>query len=271
VSDVLGRVPDSHIHTTFSCDSETAMVTACDMASLRGLKEIGFADHADFEPLDECCGYFRPDDYLAEVRRCMIAYGDLLTIRAGVEIGEGHIYKQEAAELLRRPFDFVLASLHWVGGRPAFDARYFADQTLDEGLQAYFDEMAKLAAGADYDVLAHFDLVRRAVYRVYGLSTVDYTPYEEVIRHTLKTVAKRGKGLEINTSSCWKGMGDPHPTQQVLQWYREAGGEILVFGSDAHRFDAIGLDFDVALDMVRMAGFTRLAKFQRRRVSWIDI
>jgi histidinol-phosphatase (PHP family) len=100
---------------------------------------------------------------------------------------------------------------------------------------------------------------------------VDYTPYEEIIRHTLKTVVKRGKGLEINTSSYWRGMGDPHPTQQVLQWYREVGGEILIFGSDAHRFDAIGLDFDVALEMAQAIGFTRLAKFQRRRVSWIDI
>ncbi|MBN1810263.1 MAG: histidinol-phosphatase HisJ family protein [Anaerolineae bacterium] len=271
MKDVLGRIPDYHIHTKFSCDSETAMVTACDMASLRGLNEIAFADHADFEPLDECCGYLRPDDYLAEIRRCMIAYGDILTIRAGVEIGEGHIYKQEAAELLRRPFDFVFASLHWVNGRPAFDARYFADQSLEEGLRAYFEELAKLAARADYDVLAHFDLVRRAVYRVYGLGTLDYTAYEELIRHTLKTVAKRGKGIEINTSNCWKGMGDPNPTLQVLQWYREEGGEVLIFGSDAHRYDAIGLDFDVALDMARTAGFKRLSRFERRRVSWIDI
>jgi histidinol-phosphatase (PHP family) len=266
VKDVLGQIPDYHIHTKFSCDSEAAMVTACDMASLRGLNEIAFADHADFEPLDECCGYLRPDDYLAEIRRCMIAYGDLLTIRAGVEIGEGHIYKQEAVELLRRPFDLVLASLHWVQGLPVFDARYFADQSLEQGLRAYFEELAKLAAEADYDVLAHFDLVRRAVYRVYGLGTLDYTAYEEIIRHTLKTVVKRG-----NTSNCWKGMGDPNPTLQVLQWYREEGGEILIFGSDAHRYDAIGLDFDVALDMAQTAGFKRLSRFERRRVSWIDI
>jgi histidinol-phosphatase (PHP family) len=271
VNDVLGRIPDYHIHTKFSCDSETAMVTACDMASLRGLKEIAFADHADFEPLDECCDYFRPDDYLAEIRRCMIAYDDLLTIRAGVEIGEGHVYRKEAAELLRRPFDLVLASLHWVNGHPTFNADYFADQSLDEGLRAYFEELAKLAAGADYDVLAHFDIVRRAVYRVYGLGTLDYTPYEDVIRHTLKTVVKRDKGLEINTSNCWKGMGDPNPTLQVLQWYREEGGETLIFGSDAHRHDAIGLDFDVALEMAWAAGFTRLSRFERRRVSWIEI
>lgn len=271
MKDVLGRIPDYHIHTKFSCDSEAAMVTACDMASLRGLKEIAFADHADFEPLDECCDYLRPDDYLTEIRRCIIAYGDLLTIRAGVEIGEGHIYKQEAAELLWRPFDFVLASLHWVQGRPVFNADYFADQSLEEGLRAYFEELAKLAAEADYDVLAHFDLVRRAVYHVYGLSTLDYTAYEEIIRHTLDTVVERGKGIEINTSNCWKGMGDPNPTLQVLQWYREEGGEILIFGSDAHRYDAIGLDFDVALDMARMVGFKRLSRFERRHVSWINI
>jgi histidinol-phosphatase (PHP family) len=120
-------------------------------------------------------------------------------------------------------------------------------------------------------VLAHFDIVRRAVYRVYGLGKLDYTAYEPLIRHILETVIERGKGIEINTSNCWKGMGDPNPTLQVLQWYHEEGGEILTFGSDAHRYDAIGLDFDVALDMARAAGFKRLSRFERRRVSWIDI
>lgn len=270
--DILRRIGDYHIHTNFSCDSKVTMAAVCDLAVLRGMKEIAFADHADFEPLDECHGYLRPDAYLAEIRRCRFAYGDTLTILAGVEVGEGHVYHEEAAALLDLyPFDIVFASLHWVNGRPTFNSDYFRGQKLDEGLRAYFEELAEMAAGANFDILAHFDIVRRAVYRVYGLGTLDYTPYEDVIRYILRTVVERGKGLEINTSHSWRGMGEPNPQLQVLQWYREEGGEILTLGSDAHTPDAVGADFDIALEMTQAVGFTRLARFEKRRVSWIDI
>ena len=263
---------DYHVHTNFSCDSKTTMVTACDMAVLRGIDEIVFTDHADFEPLDECTGYLRADAYMAEIRRCQFAYGDDLIIRAGVEVGEGHLYPDAVADLLAAyEFDFVLGSLHWVHGRPAFNGRYFKDQGLEKGLRAYFEDLACLVAGADFDVLAHFDIVRRAIYRVYGLRTLDYTSFEETIRRVLRTLVERGKGLEINTSNSHRGMGDPNPTPQVLRWYREEGGEILTVGSDAHVPDAVGLDYDRALDMARAAGFTRLARFEKRQVSWIEI
>jgi len=123
-----------------------------------------------------------------------------------------------------------------------------------------------LAAEADYDVLAHLDTVRRAAYRAFGLKALDYTPYEETIRRTLRTLVERGKGLEINTVTYRRGMGDPSPPLQVLRWYRELGGEIITFGSDAHTPDAIGSCFDVALEMAQAAGFTRLATFERRQV-----
>jgi len=245
------------------------MAAACEAAIARGLGEIAFADHADFEPLDDCCGYLRPAAYLAEIERCRSRYGHDLIIRAGVEIGEAHVYRDQIAPLLEaHEFDFVLGSLHWVAGHPTWNGRYFTGQTLEGGLRAYFEELVCLAAEADYDVLAHFDIVRRAAYRCFGLKALDYAPYEETIRCILRTLVERGKGLEINTSTCRRGMGDPNPTLQVLRWYRELGGEILTFGSDAHTADSIGSCFDVALEMAQAAGFTRLATFEKRQVGW---
>ena len=261
-------VQDYHVHTRFSCDSKTEMVAACEAAIARGISEIAFTDHADFEPLDACCGYLRPAAYLAEIERCRRRYGHHLTIRAGVELGEAHVYRDQITTLLEdHEFDFVLGSLHWVDGRPDFDKSYFTGRTLKEGLYAYFEELACLAAEADYDVLAHFDIVRRAVFRSFGLKTLDYTPYEKTIRRILRTLVERGKGLEINTANYRREGSDPRPTLQVLRWYRELGGEIITFGSDTHTADSIGSCFDVALETAQAAGFTRLARFERRRVS----
>lgn len=264
--------PDYHVHTRFSCDSQTEMAAACEAAIVRGLSEIGFADHADLEPLDECYGYLRPAAYLDEIKRCRRRYGDRLTIRAGVEIGGGHVHRNQAAELLEaHEFDFVLGSLHWVDGRLHCDERFFAGRTLDEGLRAYFDELACLAAEADYDVLAHLDTVRRAAYRAFGMKVLEYAPYEDVIQRVLRTLVERGKGLEVNTVTYRRGMGDPSPPLQVLRWYRELGGEILTFGSDAHTPDSVGACFDVALEMAREVGFERLARIEKRRIHWLEI
>jgi len=110
VSNVLQHTPDYHIHTRFSCDSETALAAACEAAIARGLREIGFADHADFgseDPPD----YFRPVEYLAEIARCRARYDGQLTVRAGVEIGEPQVFVEEArAVLAAGEFDYVIGS-----------------------------------------------------------------------------------------------------------------------------------------------------------------
>jgi histidinol-phosphatase (PHP family) len=49
------------------------------------------------------------------------------------------------------------------------------------------------------------------------------------------------------------------------------GGEILTFGSDAHTADNIGADFDVPIEMARTAGFTRVARFEKRALLWTNI
>jgi histidinol-phosphatase (PHP family) len=268
----LTQPPDYHIHTCFSCDSETSMAEACEAAIAREMQEIAFTDHVDFEPWDECYGYLRPGAYVAEIERCRRRYGHALTIRAGVEIGEAHTYPDQVKAFLEtHDFDFVLGSVHWVGNHPTWTGDYFNGQELEEGLESYFGEVARLAAEADYDVLAHFDIVRRATYKAFGLKTPDYTPHEHTIRRALRTLVERGKGLEINTSPRRRGMGPSNPTLQVLRWYREVGGEVLTIGSDAHNADSVGACFDEALDTARAAGFKRLATFERREVRWMNI
>jgi histidinol-phosphatase (PHP family) len=56
-----------------------------------------------------------------------------------------------------------------------------------------------------------------------------------------------------------------------LRWYRELGGEILTLGSDAHAPNRLGAHFETALEMAQAAGFTRLARFERRQISWLGL
>jgi histidinol-phosphatase (PHP family) len=268
----LIRPPDYHVHARFSCDSASAMTAVCEAAIARGMREIAFTDHADFGP-DDPPGYFHPAEYLAAIECCRARYGDQLTIRAGVEVGEPHIFARETESILAvGEFDFVLGSAHYADGDGLQAAwkRPFFEQPLRQAYEAYFRQVVRLAAEGDFNVLGHLDLVKRDA-RKFGKAYDGPEPYADMIRAALRSIVERGKGIEINTSPLRQGQPEPCPSLQVLRWYRELGGKVLTLGSDAHTPSAVGSCFDVALDMARSVGFTRLAQFEKRQVLWLEI
>jgi len=263
-------IGDYHVHTRASCDSESEMAAACEAAIAQGMREIAFTDHADFGP-DDPPGYFHPVEYLAEIERCRARYGDRLTIRAGVEMGEPHIFTQEAETVLAAGvFDFVIGSAHYADGLQCAWKAPFFEQPLRQAYEAYFRQVVSLAAAGDFDVLGHLDLVKRDAHK-FGQPYDGPGPYADMIRAALRSVVERGKGIEINTSPLYKGLSEPCPSLEILRWYRELGGEILTFGSDAHTPDRIGAHLNAALELARSAGFTRLARFEQRQVAWLEI
>jgi histidinol-phosphatase (PHP family) len=263
----METLPDYHVHTNFSCDSEASMESMCQAALKLGMREIAITDHADFEPRDVCSGYFRPALYWRTIERCRAIFEGQLTIRAGVECGESHVYRRQVGDLLSaHDYDFVLGSIHWVDSRPTFDAEFFKGLTLEEGVALYFDELARLAEEGEYDVLAHVDIVRRAAYRRFGHQRLDLAPHEARIRRVLRIVAERGKGIEINTGYVRKGMGDPGPSVEMLRWFREEGGRIVTLGSDGHKPRQVGSAFDQGVRALRQSGFDRPTTFERRQI-----
>ncbi len=246
------------------------MEAACRTAIDRGLGEIAFTEHVDFGPEDPP-GYFCPAEYLAEIDRCRARFGDRLTIRAGMELGESHVFASEGrAVLAAGVFDFVLGSAHYADGLVCAWKPAFFQPPLRDRYTAYFRQVVALAAAGDFDVLGHLDLIKRDA-RKFGHPYDGPEPYADLIRTALRSLVERGKGLEINTSPLRMGQPEPCPSLAVLRWYRELGGEILTVGSDAHSPADVGADVEVALDMARQVGFTRLATFERRKVDWQPI
>jgi histidinol-phosphatase (PHP family) len=277
-------VGDYHIHTRFSCDSEAEMDSVCASAIAKGIREIAFTDHSDFGPNDPP-GYFRLEDYLSAIESCRARYGPQLCIRAGIEMGEPHIFREEARTILEAGnFDYVIGSAHYAvstdsassaeganGLKCAWLESYF-EQPLRQAYEAYFQQVVRLAAEGDFDVLGHLDLVKRDAFK-FNRQYDGPGPYADMIRTALRSIVERGKGMEINTSPLYngKGMSEPCPSLEIVRWYRELGGEILTLGSDAHTPDRIASHFDVALEIARAAGFKRLARFEQRKIRWIRI
>lgn len=257
---------DYHTHTTFSCDARDTIDAMCQQAIQLGLREIAFTEHADFEHADSCYGYLQPAAYFEALEVVRRRYGDRLTIRAGIEVGEPHRYPEETATLLNTyPFDFVLGSLHWVDGHPTFSKQFFNGRPPEMAWREYFEELVRMCRAGNFDVLAHLDLPKRHD------PTFQPEPYADLIRSALQSLVERGIGIEINCSGLRYPVREPLPGPAVLRWYRELEGEILTIGTDAHSVSHLGQGLAHGLEMAHTAGFEAITLFRERRPQQVAL
>ena len=237
---------DYHLHSHFSCDCQATMAEQCAGAIARGLPEIGFTDHYDLHPLDECAGYFRLAEWAAEIDRVRADFAARLIVRAGIELGEPHLYRAEAQAILQQyPFDYALGSLHWIGDELVFDPKYF-ERPADAAFGLFFEELERMTRAGGFDVLSHFDVVVRAGLPIYG----EYDPrrYADVIRAALKNCVDHGMETPEERVAAGK------PVEGVISFNAfQKGGMILVQIKD----DGRGMDLE---KIARKAGELNLLK-----------
>ncbi|NIM95119.1 MAG: histidinol-phosphatase HisJ family protein [Anaerolineales bacterium] len=256
---------DYHIHTNFSCDSSATMSSMCQIAIKKGIHEIGFSEHLDHHPKDECTGFFRVEEWWEELDRCREKFRGELIIRAGIEISEPHQYPDEVDALLGAfPWDYALGSLHWIDDDIVFEEDYF-HRSEREAYVDYLNELESMVEVGTFDILAHMDTVKRYGYEYYG----KYNPVndEAQIRRILNAAASRNVALEINTITLRRPVNETSPSLKILEWFREEGGRWITLGSDAHTPEEVAKDVDLALKLVRNAGYSLLAQFNQRQPS----
>ncbi len=262
---------DLHLHSEWSWDApQGGMEESCRQARAAGLRVVAFTEHADYTAI---AGGARLDvpGYLDAVARCRRQFPDL-TIWSGVELGEPHRFRAEAAAVLDAGgFDWVLGSLHCVEvqGKLVESSELGRDPVVAPGdlMRAYFGELLALIRGpVRFQVLAHLEYPKR--YWPAGWAPYDPGDYQEEIRGVLAAAAAAGLVLELNTS---RGQ-DPErrmcPAPVVLRWWREAGGRAVSLGSDAHQPAWVAGGFALAQDVVAAAGF---AADQARLGLWASV
>lgn len=254
---------DYHVHTHFSCDCEVSMQAMCTAALKRGVSVIGFSEHYDLIPQDPCYAFFHADGWWEALAGCRQEFAGQLEIRAGIEVGEPHLFPTQVAALLRRyPWDYVLGSLHWVSETLIFHSDYY-QQTPQAAYGDYFAQLLTMVEQGEFDILAHFDIVKRYGYENYGV--FQPTAFEEPIRKVLRACAERGIALELNTSTLRRSVNEISPSSIILRWFGEEGGKHFTIGSDAHQPEDVAAGFDQALALLNGAGFPNLVDYQQRQ------
>ncbi len=253
---------DYHVHSNYSADAHATMEEMCRSAISRGIPEIGFAEHYDLHPDEKPRDWLRLDPWLSDLERCRALFEGDLTIRAGIEIGEPHLFASELRSMLARaPFDYAIGSLHWVGRSGVFDAAFY-QRPADEAFRLYFEELERMTRSCECDILGHFDVPVRTAYDTYGC--YDPRRYESLIRRVLRNCVERGIVLEINSSALRRAANILLPGSDILTWYVEMGGDLVTLGSDAHRPDQLAAHLDIALMTAKAAGIRHIAQFCRR-------
>ena len=263
---------DYHMHSHFSCDSQAPMAKMCQAAVERGIGEIGFTEHYDLHPLESpCCDWFRLEPWAAELAQARAEFDGRLVIRAGIELGEPHLFAAECRAMLDRyPFDYCLGSLHWVGDQSIFDKTWYEHQPASITFPAFFDELERMTALGGFDILSHFDVPARLATAIYG--GYDPNAYEDHIRPVLRNCVANGLALDLNTAILRRrGSHTMTPGLDILRWYVELGGERVTLGSDAHQPSQVGSHLETAMDIARAAGLKYLTQFQGRQARLLPM
>ncbi|MFZ5351625.1 MAG: histidinol-phosphatase HisJ family protein [Bacillota bacterium] len=262
---------DYHIHSTNSIDGNNSIMEICESAVKNGLKEIAVTDH--FEPSigDESCRSYNQKNYWAEMLRARQAYRGKLKIKLGVELGQPHIFREEAEAILKGfHYDYIIASAHKLpSGLDVSQLDYEAIRPEDL-CEMYIGQLKELTAWGDFDCIGHLDLIKRYSTSVYG-RPISLTLQHDMLIELFKLVIQNNKGIEINTSGLRQSPKETMPGLDVLAIYRQLGGEILTLGSDAHFAADVGRSIADALLLAQQAGFRYVTTFTQRKPEWKKI
>jgi histidinol-phosphatase (PHP family) len=256
------------VHSEFSWDTgpDASMWQACERAVELGLPAISFTEHVDFTswapgdvPLHDghrprAPGWYAPvdvEEYLESVERCRDAFPGL-RVRSGIETGEPHLFAGSVAGVLAQgDFDRVLGSLHSVvreGELVGVGKVIRWGEDPYDVVREYFGELLAMVEGSSvFEVLAHCDFPRRYWPRHHRAGYAE-RDFEDEYRAVFAALAASGRALEVNTTS-------PLASVELLGWWREAGGERVSFGSDAHVPWRVGQRFADAVAVADAAGF----------------
>jgi histidinol-phosphatase (PHP family) len=257
---------DYHLHSCHSVDGEATVREMCEAALARGLTDVCFTEHVDFDRADPGYGYLDWPALRGAIAEAQARYAGRLTVRAGIEFDFRRAYGAEPGEVLAAmDFDYAIGSVHTAGGMPIFRLRNEPPAALDaRALQAdYFAEVEALVASGWCHALGHFDYLFKQLPEVFRRHRDGW--YWRRVERILAACIAGGVALEVNTHHLLdRGLGLAADVE-VLHRYRGLGGRRVTVGSDAHRPNEVAHAFAEAEAALREAAFDTLTAFAAGR------
>ena len=270
---------DSHLHSNNSFDGKPTVKEICEKAVSLGLSAVTITDHMEAPEisLKEKSEYGdmvkQIKKSVSDVENCQTFYKDNLTVLKGMELGEPmHNLELTKQALEIAHFDFILASVHNLKDEQDFYYLDYSKVNVSQLMKRYFNELLDTAQNADFDSLAHLTYPFRYISERTDLDDENLIQENEIIIDEIfKALINRGKALEINTSGLFKKISSTLPNAQLLQRFKELGGEYITIGSDAHQTENIAQGFGVGIEILKECGFDYITLYKNRKPNLIKI
>ncbi len=271
-----GEYPDGHIESYVEA------------AASRGVTELGFTEHLyRCVEAEAVLGPFweqEPDQWLADYSEAFVvkdrnlsidryvdavlaAQGRGLPVLLGLEVDFFPETIDAVMEFLAPyPWDFLIGSVHWVGGW-AIDssgaAGEFPRRGVETAWEQYFDLETRLAASGAVDVLAHVDVCKKFGHRP---AEEPLHLYEQVVQ----AAAASGTAVEVSSQGLARPSAEVYPAPAFLRMFHEAGVPITL-ASDAHVAAEAGWGHDEVVAAARAAGYSQMLRFRARRRELVPL
>lgn len=264
---------DGHTHSDNSPDGSHSVTFMCERAVENGLMGIAITDHCEVDTYKTGSYQLRMLQSVFEARKAQFQFGERISICAGIELGQA-MFDTETAEkaVSLQNYDVVLGSVHIARGWQDYyevDYSELSQQQRRELMSAYFAEVLETVRWGGFDVLAHLTYPLRYMRR----DGVDYdlAPHAEIIDEILRTLAKSGRALELNTSGLYGSYGRACPEKETFERFRALGGENVTLGSDAHCAENIGGGVALGMVLLRQCGYKYFSFYKKRAPRMVEI
>jgi histidinol-phosphatase (PHP family) len=252
------------MHTTYS-DGKDSYMSYLAEARMKDLAEIGFSDHITLAPVDWCVDEIDFPVMRENLRNLCNEFSEDVQVRFGLEVDYFPDKEEELRQIIAYfPVDYVIGSVHFIG-----DWNFDIDKSLygkwpnDEVYKNYFELIQKAAKSGLFDIVGHFDLIKKL--RCWPENDQTHL-YEE----TLKIIKEADLVLELNTSGLDRPCAEFFPNHKILELAYKHGVPITL-GSDAHAPNQVGRHFNTAINLLKEVGYTKISRFRNRNRSEIEI
>jgi histidinol-phosphatase (PHP family) len=255
---------DYHMHTPLCRHASGEPSDYARRALEIGLTEIGFSDHSPMrqDNFDDWrMNLNQLDEYVEKVRRAQRDFPNLI-IRLALEVdylpGSEDWIRDLAA---RDPWDYLIGSVHYVSDSWAVDnpnkLSEWKSRDAFEVWSLYFDRLTSAAETGCFEIIGHVDLPKKFGHRPTRNVTTLYERF-------LIAAKSHDCAVEINTAGLRKECHEIYPSREILQLAHRKGVPV-VFGSDAHAPEEVGMHFGEAVQLARQIGYRECCQFARRR------
>ena len=278
-----------HTHCLY-CDGRASAAAMADAAASAGYRVLGFSSHSPLPfPSEGNMDASRLGEYCAEVRALGRAWeGGGLEVLLGLEIEWVEGVSSPRDELfLGAGLDYSIGSVHYVelpgSGRFAVDGdggemagrmgRFEGEGPGAALYEAYYRALARLVEAGGFDILGHYDLVRKNNGAGEGGAGAwfdeDSRAYLGAALAPVEVLGGTDIVVEINVGGMSRGkVKSPYPSLPILRELR-AHRVRITFSADAHAPEHLGANLGAARELALAAGYDSVAVLTRG--AWRDV